>query len=381
MSPAELSRRLRDRAREFGFDAVGIARASALERDGAALNRWLDAGQHGSMNWMERDPAQRADPTRVLEGCRSVVALAMNYHTGSAGDPPAGSARVARYAHGRDYHKVMRKRTRALAEWLEAETDGASRTFVDTGPVLERAWAEQAGIGWIGKNANLISRSLGSWLLLSEVLTTAELEVDDGPHDEFCGSCNACIEACPTDAIVADGVVDSNRCISFWTIERRGEIDPALRNGIGDWIFGCDDCQTVCPWNLSFGVPREDDPFAFREDLRGLDPLEILAMDESTFRLRYSGTSLMRAKWEGMRRNAAVVLGNRRDPASIPALGRALEDPDPTFRCHVIWALGEHDDPSSTSLLEGRIGGESDPSVRDEITAALERIRRRGRNA
>ncbi len=338
-TPGDITRELRRRAIDEGFDALGIAAASKLERDEAALFAWLRGDRHASMAWMARDPSRRADPTKLLPGARSVVALAMNYWPGGDDEAEKGRARVALYARGRDYHKVLGRGLRALASWLEERTQEPARTFVDTGPVLERAWAERAGIGWIGKNANLLTREMGSWLLLGEIVTAAELVPDPGPHADHCGSCTACIEACPTAAIVAPGVVDSNLCISYWTIEHRGAIPERQRAGIGDWIFGCDDCQTSCPWNQSFAREAEQDPFSFREDLQGLDPHEILAMDEREFRRRFSGTALMRAKWEGMRRNACIVLGNRGDPASAPALRRALADPDPVVRDHAAWAL------------------------------------------
>ena len=310
MNPADRARAVKARAQAIGFDAVGIASATRLDRDEAALAAWLTEGKQGGMAWLARDPEKRADPRRLLPGCRSVVAVALNYGP-ETGTPAPGRARVALYARGRDYHKVLGQRLRELAAWIEERTGESARSFVDTGPVLERAWAERAGIGWIGKNANLLVRDLGSWLLLGEVLTTAELTPDPGPHADHCGSCTACLDACPTGAIVEPGVVDSLRCVSYWTIEHRGAVPEERRAGNGDWIFGCDDCQTVCPWNQSFARPAVDDPLGRREDLEGLDPVEILALDEAAFRHRFSGTALMRAKWEGMRRNACIVLGNR----------------------------------------------------------------------
>lgn len=305
--------RLKARAHALGFDLCGVARAGRLERDAEALAAWLRRDYHASMAWMARHAETRADPERLLPGCRSVVVVAANHWPGAeeAAVPP-GRARVALYARGRDYHKVLGRRLRDLAAWLAETTGETARAFVDTGPLLERAWAERAGIGWIGKNANLISRRYGSWLLLGEILTTAEIEPDPGPHDDFCGSCTACLEACPTGAIVEAGVVDSRRCISYWTIEHRGAIPEDRQPGIGDWIFGCDDCQTVCPWNRRFAVPVPAARFERRDDLRGLDPEAIAGMDEAAFRARYSGTSLMRARWDGMVRNARIVRGNRR---------------------------------------------------------------------
>ncbi len=375
MSPPDFTARLRAEARALGFDLVGVAAAERLDRDAAALAAWLRADHHASMAWMARDPDKRADPARLLPGCRSVVVLALNYSPGERrAATPAGRARVALYARGRDYHRVLGQRARALAAWLERETGKPARAFVDTGPVLERGWAERAGVGWIGKNANVIDRGTGSWLLLAEVLTAAPLDPDPGPHEDFCGSCTACLEACPTGAILEPGVVDSNRCISYWTIEHRGAIPAGRRAGIGDWIFGCDVCQDVCPWNRSFARDAGDSPLALREDLRGLDPLEVLAMDEATFRARYSGTALMRAKWEGMRRNACVVLGNRRDPEAVPSLERALRDDDPVIRAHAAWALGRIGGRRSALALDRARGGENVAEARREIDRALDRI-------
>jgi epoxyqueuosine reductase len=268
---------------------------------------------HASMHWMARGVDLRADPSRLLPGCQSVVSVAMNYWPGAeAAETPAGGAKVALYARGRDYHKVLGRKLRELASWIEEASGHPARSFVDTGPVLERAWAQASGLGWIGKNANLLTRSMGSWVLLGEILAVAPLDADRGPHEDFCGTCTACIQACPTSAIVAPGVVDSGRCISYWTIEHRGPIPEPLQQGIGDWIFGCDDCQSVCPWNRSFARAVPAERFSRREDLRGLDPREMLEIEEPAFRQRFSGTALMRAGWEGMRRNARAVVAGRR---------------------------------------------------------------------
>jgi epoxyqueuosine reductase len=336
-----LTAELRRRATEEGFDALAVAGAGRLDRDVAALERWLEDGRQAGMAWMERAPGRRGDPTELLPGCRSVVIVAVDYApVPPSDDGPARPGRVAAYARGRDYHKVMSKPLRRLAAWLDGAAASTSRVFVDTGPVLERAWAERAGLGWIGKNANLISRTRGSWLLLGEVLTTAELEPDDGPHADFCGSCRACIDACPTGAIVEDGVVDGNRCISYWTIEHRGEIPEGRRDGIGEWIFGCDVCQDVCPWNLKFAGSGGSVLFERRDELEGLDPRAILRSDEAGFRETYSGTPLMRARWDGMRRNACVVMGNLGRSEYLEALEDALDDADPTVRTTAAWAIG-----------------------------------------
>ena len=345
MNASDLTRAVKAQAAALGFHKVAIAAAAPLARDRAALAAWLKGDRHATMAWMARDPGKRSDPERLLPGCKSVIALAVNYGPGDAGSTPRpGWARVARYARGRDYHKVMGRKLRELAAWLTTEAGAVSRTFVDTGPVLERAWAERAGLGWIGKNANLLTRDLGSWILLGEVLTCAALEQDAGPHEDFCGTCTACLDACPTQAIESPGVVNSNACISYWTIEHRGAIPEGRREGVGDWIFGCDVCQDVCPWNTAFAKPATDDPFSSREDLAELDPVDILGLDEAAFRARYSGTSLMRARFDGMRRNACVVLGNLGDPGALPALRRALRDPDPVLHEHALWAIARIED-------------------------------------
>jgi len=375
MDPETLTRSLREYAREQGLDACAVASACRLDRDRATLESWLAEGQHAGMAWMERDPGKRADPRELLEGCRSVVMVAMNYWPGDeeAGVAPT-RARVARYARGRDYHKVMTRRLTPVVAWLDRTAGATSRAFVDTAPVLERAWAERAGLGWIAKNANLLTRESGSWLLLGEVLTTAALAPDPGPHAEHCGTCTACIDACPTGAIVADGVVDANRCIAYWTIEHRGPIPPERRAGAGEWIFGCDVCQEVCPWNRKLAHPPEDDPFGGREDLRGLDPLELLFMDEGSFRSRFSGTSLMRAKWEGMRRNACVVLGNRGREADLTSLADVLGDRDPVVAGHAAWAVASIGGDRARRLLAESSATETRAEVRAEIRAAVDRL-------
>jgi epoxyqueuosine reductase len=370
-----LTGELKRRALAEGFDRVSIAPATRLERDEGALRRWLGNGQHADMTWMERVPEKRADPRELLPGCKSVVMLATNYWPGDPPDDPnAGRARVATYARGRDYHKILGKRLKRLAAWLAEASDSDARTFVDTGPVLERAWAERAGMGWIGKNANLLTRDMGSWLLLGEILSAAELTPDAGPHADFCGSCTACIDACPTDAIVDPGVVDSNLCISYWTIEHRGSVPKERRPGNGDWIFGCDICQDVCPWNQRFAVPAEADPFERREDLHGLDPVHILGLDEAAFRARYSGTALMRAKWEGMRRNACIVLGNRGQASALPVLAQALADDDPVLRSHAAWAVATIGGNEALELLRQSLPGEDTTDVLDEINDGIARL-------
>jgi epoxyqueuosine reductase len=242
---------------------------------------------------------------------------------------------VARYARGRDYHDVMRPRLRSLAEHIDAAAGTRSLAAVDTSPVLERDLAARAGLGWIGKNTNLLSPDLGSYFFIGVVLTTAGLEADTAQPDR-CGTCRACLDACPTGAFVAPRTLDARRCIAYLTIEHRGPVAEELRPGLGDWVFGCDVCQEVCPWNRHAPATREP---AFDETDPPGDPAALLALDEAAFRARFRRSALWRARWSGMRRNAALVLGNRRDPAAAAALARAAADADPVVREASRWAL------------------------------------------
>jgi epoxyqueuosine reductase len=290
-------------ALELGFDLVAIGPANPPEH-GPDFRRWIEAGHAGTMGYLERRLEERLDPRRVLPGVRSVVCVALNYHQGEPDDPSWKP--VARYAWGRDYHDVIGPRLERLATHL-AEAGGArSRGYVDTGPVLERDLAARAGLGWIGKNTMLLHPRLGSWFFIGVLLTTADL-VHDAPLHDRCGSCRACLDACPTGAFVAPYVLDARRCISYLTIEHRGEIDPALHRGMAGWQFGCDVCQEVCPWNRKAPVTREADLHP-----RGAYPgAEVLSrLDDETIRKRFQGTALLRAKASGLRRNAVIYREN-----------------------------------------------------------------------
>jgi epoxyqueuosine reductase len=330
--PVELSARLKATGRRLGFDLVAIGPADPPEH-GPAFEAWLDAGYAGTMHYLERGRAKRLDPRQVLPGARSVVAAALNYYQG-AGTP--GPAHVARYAWATDYHGVMEPRLQALLDDLTAAAPGATgRLYVDTGPVLEREIAARAGLGWIGKNTMLLHPTLGSFFFIGVVLTTAEL-APDAPLPDRCGTCTRCLEACPTGAFVNPYVMDARRCISYLTIEHRGTIPVELREAMGELAFGCDVCQTVCPWNRHAPITPEA---AFAAgSLPALD--EWVALTEDGFRTRLRGSPLRRARRAGLARNAAVALGNRGEPASEPALERASDDPDPIVREHAAWALG-----------------------------------------
>jgi epoxyqueuosine reductase len=376
-----LKDRVRERARELGFDAVGFARADA-HPDGARLTAWLEAGRHGTMGWMARDPARRADPRVALAQARTVISLALGYYRGewpsanhADGGPPA-SARgfVARYAWGRDYHKAIRKRLLALARSIHC-LDPPPRflAYVDTGPVLDRAWAERSGLGWIGKNTNLIRKGSGSWFFLGEILTDLEIP-PDAPSRNYCGTCARCITACPTGAIVGPYQLDARRCISYLTIEHKGPIPLELRPAVGARIFGCDDCQEVCPWNR-FAVPTADPAFAERPEQQTPVLVQLLGLDEEGYRRRYAGTALRRAGRARFVRNVAVALGNVGDASAIPALETALrDDPDPLVRGHAAWALGRIGTEAAHAALTRAADRESEPAVMAEIEYALREV-------
>lgn len=377
--PAE---QIRAEARRLGFDACGFARAEEhphVER----LREWLARGDHGTMRWMERDPKRRCDPREVLAGARTVIAVAASYYRGGWGDsrsaetpdgqetggpPPRG--RIARYAWGRDYHRRLKRKLRSLGAVLSSLVPGARWVAsVDTGPVLDRAWAERAGLGWIGKNTNVILMPRGSWFFLGEILTDAVL-APDRPARNHCGRCSRCIPACPTGAITAPYRLDARRCISYLTIEHRGPIPPELRPLIGTRIFGCDDCQEACPWNR-FATRTADPDFAERAEQQTPRLIPLLSLDEATFRDRYQGTAILRTRRAGFARNVAVALGNLGDARAVPALRRALRrDPDPIVRGHAAWALGRIGGRAAHAALRAAAAREPDADVRAEIGAA-----------
>jgi epoxyqueuosine reductase len=337
-----LTAAVKARALEVGFDRVAIGPAGAAEH-AARFEAWLDAGYGDGMAYLERTRVERQDPGRLLPGCRSVVVVALAY--GPRRDDPSWDP-VSCYARGRDYHDLMRPRLAAIVDCLRkiAGADVVSRAAVDTSAVLERDLAARAGLGWIGKNTNLIAVGSGSYFFIGTVLTTAAL-VPDAPAVEHCGTCTACLDACPTQAFVGPWVLDARRCLAYLTIEHRGEIADEWRGAMRDWLFGCDVCQDVCPWNRKARPAREPAlaPSAPLPSLRAL-----LEMDEDEFRSRFRGSALRRARRAGLARNAALMLGNRRDRTAAPALRRALHDADVGVRGAAAWALSQLE-PSDSS--------------------------------
>lgn len=339
---------VRNRARELGFDACRITTAQAPEF-APKFERWLAAGYNGEMAYLRNNAEKRTDPQRVLPGARSLIALAVSYYDTSppgSAPKPSGEASpanglIARYARHQDYHKVLAPRLKEFAVYVnELGGDGTrSLWYVDSGPLLERELAQRAGLGFIGKHTNLISRTLGNWFLLAEILTTLELEPEASERNH-CGSCARCLSACPTGAITAPFQLDARLCISYLTIELKGPIPTPLRRAIGNRIFGCDDCLEVCPWNRfarQGQIMREQ----ARPDLATPDLLELLALDEEGFRRRFAGTPMLRAKRRGLLRNVCVALGNVGDATALPGLERAARSEDSLVAEHARWARAE----------------------------------------
>lgn len=299
-----LSEKIRSKAREFGIDKVGFARAEPLESDGERLFEWLDRGRHGEMSWMGRDPEKRVDPRMIFPEAKSVISAAVNYYT--AEEHQAGG-KISRYAWGDDYHDVVKEKLRYLLEWITGEVPGAAgKICVDTAPVMEKAWAMRSGVGWIGKHSNLITKERGSWVFLGEILLNLELEYDE-PIADHCGSCTACIDACPTGAIVEPFVVDSNRCISYATIELRSdELPESIAPHLNGWMYGCDICQDVCPWNR-FQNPTDEPRFEPRFGETSLDPEVIESMTPEDYAARFRKSAMKRTKLAGLKRNAKAL--------------------------------------------------------------------------
>jgi epoxyqueuosine reductase len=309
-------------------------------------------------------------PRHVLDGARSLLMLGMHYRTSLPQEAGAGQGRVSRYAWGTDYHDVIHERLRELVAWVQQRVPTArARGVVDSAPLLEREFAQLAGLGWIGKNTMLIHKPQGSWFFLAALLLDIELDYDAVPETDHCGTCRACLDACPTDAFVAPYVLDARKCISYLTIELRESVPRELRTGMGEWIFGCDVCQEVCPWNRK--TPESNEPeFAPRVGANPMDLAWLLSLDDAAFRRAFRHTPLWRAKRRGLLRNAAIVLGNRPTPAGLSALLRAMQDEEPLVRGAAAWALGRYADVQAGEALSARALVETDGEVREEIGGA-----------
>lgn len=394
---------------------MGLAGLEPLDEEGALL-AWLERGDHADMGWMESRTEARREPARLFPGARSAICVALQYAPRPerrAGGASAAEGegdlwpRVARYARGRDYHNVMGKRLKRLARRIREAFPGTdTRTYVDTGPVLERPLAARAGLGSVGKHTLLLDASAGSWFLLGEVFTSLELwpegagEAEEGaaralaPPADLCGRCTACLTACPTDALPEPYRLVADRCISYWTIEQRGAFPVEVRRGVGEWVFGCDLCQEACPYNARLtgaargsraAAPAPDPAFDLPPERGEVDLAALLGMEEHDFDRLFHGSPMRRAKLAGLKRNAATAMGNRGDAAYVPPLTRALADPEGMVRRHAAWALGEIAAAASTvpgaesagddarAALAAALAGEGAPEVREEIAAALVR--------
>jgi epoxyqueuosine reductase len=403
MEPLALAELIARTADALGFDLVGIAPAGPSP-DFARFEQWLAAGYDGEMAYLAQRATQRADPRALLPEAHSVIVLGASYFThqlpaGLTADPSRGL--IASYAWGQDYHDVLQLRLFELDAAIRAASGRTTlgRAFVDSGPVLERSWAQEAGLGFVGKNTCLIAPRLGSWTFLALLVVPEEVSsvtfqvsgatsqaTGDGLQSaEFaarcllptarsactCGACTRCLEVCPTGAFVGPHVLDARRCISYLTVELRGAIPHELRPLMGNWIFGCDLCQVVCPYNRRFARPSRLAALHARPEMVAPKLLDLLALDEAGFRQRFRGSPVLRAKRRGLLRNVCVALGNWADPAAVPALVEALHDEELLVRGHAAWALGRIETPAAQQALEAAVEAELDDYVRDEIGRAL----------
>ncbi len=372
-----LAQAVKDAAKQAGFDVVGIASTDVFHERGETAKERVGEGLMDGLPWYTEERVDRGmDPSTMLPGARSIISLALSHHHEGNAEVPdsAPRGRIARYAWGEDYHRIFARKVRAFIESLPAITgveDIGTRWYTDTGPMLDRAVAERAGVGWFGKNTNILT-SQGSWMLLAQIITTLDL-VPDEPLKKTCGACNICVDACPTGAIVAPYVLDNRKCISYLTIENRGPIPRELRPLIGDWIFGCDICQDVCPVNRKAQVGKAYAELTRDADNRARPELvELLELDNDGFRERFRQSAVLRAKPAGMRRNVCIALGNIADPATVPPLARVLrEDSSPIVRGHAAWALGRIGTEEAIAALREVTEGETDAGVQGEIEWAL----------
>ncbi len=373
MRTSSLTHLLQEKASELGFDLVGaipVSRSKTID----IYNAWLKKGYAGSMAYLKRHAELKEDPRKLLPETMSLLALGFNYKTLDPSEqvqnPDIGY--ISRYAWGDDYHELIRSKLSALEDYLcrELNVGKLSRSFVDSGPVLEREVAQLAGLGWIGKHSNLINWEKGSWFFLAELLVDVELETNLPFTRVDCGTCTICIEACPTEAIIADRTLDARRCISYLTIELKGSIPAELRPKMGNLIFGCDICQEVCPWNRD--VPQSQETgLQPRPENVAPELTELMKLDQSAFKKRFRKSPIKRTKRRGLLRNVAVALGNWAHESAIPALSLGLQDSEPLVRSHAAWALGRISASQAKINLKAAKITEKDPAVLEEIEAAL----------
>ena len=385
IAPMSLTQEVKARARELGFELVGVTTPEPpahLE----VYEDWLSAGRHGEMGYLETERARqrRADPHQILPECRSILVLGSRYpapHTAETQEEERRlTGRVASYAWGKDYHEVFKGRLKEIVDFIQARVGAEvpNRWYTDTGPILERELAQRAGLGWIGKNTCLINPQEGSYFLLAEILLDLDLEPDPPFLADRCGSCTRCLEACPTQCILPNRTLDARRCISYLTIELKGAIPEDLRPQMGDWVFGCDICQMVCPWNARFATPEGDPAFAPRPGHPEPDLIEELSLSPEAFNSKFKGSPVKRPKRRGYGRNVAIALGNAAtsaDPAAVAALREALlGDPEPLVRGHAAWVLGQIGGEDAVEALREARSGEREEFVLVEIRGALDKL-------
>lgn len=364
----DIKEAIRRHGLEIGFDMVGFAPAQ-IPGEKNALRAWLEQEMHGTMGWMAREPDRRWDATRSLPGTATVVSCALNYYQGPSVNEGSLSATISAYARGEDYHGVLQEKLKTLAAFVTETTGAPTKMYVDTGPLLEKSFGRAAGLGWMGKHTNLIAERGSSWFFLGEILVPMELPADE-PKADRCGTCHECMTACPTQAIVAPYVVDSRLCISYLTIELRGSIPKALRASIGSRIYGCDDCQDVCPWNR-FANKSDVAAFFPREPLSTMDLVEMAFLSKDAFDRATRKSPIRRAKYEGFLRNVVIALGNSGNENALPALAATLEHESSLVRAHTAWALGQIGGHRAKRLLTSRSHKEPEQTVLAEIDDAL----------
>lgn len=367
-----LRAKLDAKAKALGFAALRVTRAETTPETAAWLGEFVAAGRHGTMAWMAETLARRSDPRTLWPEAKSALVVALNY--GPESDPLAATqvpdaGAISVYARGRDYHDIIKGKLKELAAQVARLTGAEVKVFVDTAPLMEKPLAMAAGIGWQGKHTNLVSRDYGSWLFLGVILTAAEI-APDAPHDDVCGSCRACLDACPTDAFPAPYQLDARRCISYLTIEHDGTIDAALRVGIGNRIYGCDDCLAVCPWN-KFAAAGRETKLAARADLEAPPLAELAALDDAAFRARFTASPIKRIGRNRFIRNVLIAIGNSGAAALLPAAQRLLDDAAPQVRAMAVWACRRLMDAEAFAVLkEDRLAAERNEAVQAEWIAA-----------
>jgi epoxyqueuosine reductase len=370
--PARLKQALQERARELGFDIVGIATPDSIPLAAERLRQFLAEGAHGDMEWMQTSAQRRGSPRALWPQARSIILLGLNY--AREGDPLAILQRrshgaISVYAQSTDYHDVIKPRLKVLARWLTAQAGGEVKVFVDTAALMEKPLAAAAGVGWQGKHTNLVSRQFGSWLFLGAIFSTLELPPDP-PEQDHCGRCRACLDICPTAAFTAPYRLDARRCISYLTIEHKGSIPRELRAAIGNRIYGCDDCLAVCPWN-KFAQATRDTKLALRDELNTPHLRDLARLDDATFRRTFVKTPVKRTGRNRFVRNVLIAIGNSGDPTFVPEAERLLADRSPLVRAAAVWALGRLDRDRLTSIAPAYRSDETDALVQEEWVAML----------